>query len=207
MVILRRSLLLHSSQSQWALQREKKTKWIINRNLRCTCLITEDNEQNDPFNSFHVAVLHHQFIEISNDAFVRLRPSFVSSQPIAAVWLLFRTPEAWARLPPGPGPSRSWWWSGCCRPWSPHGPETERVRVRVRGPCKVHHRPFFHSHKRAGRACPVHRHTCVHCPCEPVLPRTLVTCGGERCLEAAIADSSRSFSGRSEASRRLASEN
>lgn len=41
---------------------------------------------------------------------------------IAASWLLSQTPGASEHLPPGPGPSRSWWWSGCCHPWTPHGP-------------------------------------------------------------------------------------
>lgn len=73
---------------------------------------------------FHVSVLHHQFIKSSNETFVWLKPRLMSSYPIAAFWLLFQTPEVSAHLLLWLGPSHFWWWSGCCHPWSPHGPET-----------------------------------------------------------------------------------
>lgn len=52
--------------------------------------------------------------------------------PIAASWLLFQTPEVSAHLLLWLGPSRSWWWSGCCRPWTQHGPARQSDGKTVR---------------------------------------------------------------------------
>lgn len=41
--LFRCSFLLHTSQSQWALRRDKTQIKLISRHLRSTCLITETN--------------------------------------------------------------------------------------------------------------------------------------------------------------------
>lgn len=78
-----------------------------------------------PFYRFAIHLKSHFKAPIrSHEASAWLRARCLCPHLIAASWLLSQTPEVSARLPLWLGPSRSWWWSGCCHPWSQHAPET-----------------------------------------------------------------------------------